>query len=93
MKKNLIKMHILPLAIFQIAVALTMLLGLSGCETDDPVREDVPELITKATLTFTPSSGGNDIVVMQPILTVKVCRIFRLMGRSILRRIKAIPFA
>ncbi len=33
MKKNLIKMHILPLAIFQIAVALTMLLGLSGCGT------------------------------------------------------------
>lgn len=33
-------------------------LGLiSGCESDDPVKEDVPELITKATLTFTPSTG------------------------------------
>ena len=63
MKKNLINIHILPLVIFQLAVALTMLLGMSGCETDDPVREDVPELITKVTLTFTPSSGGNDVVV------------------------------
>ena len=38
------------------------LFPLSGCETDDPIREDVPELITKVTLTFTPADGGEPIV-------------------------------
>jgi len=36
---------------------------LSSCDDEDPVREDVPELITKATLTFTPSGGGTAVVV------------------------------
>jgi hypothetical protein len=31
---------------------------ISSCESDDPVKEDVPELITKATLTFTPQTGA-----------------------------------
>jgi hypothetical protein len=35
----------------------------SGCDADDPTREDTPELITKATLTFTPASGGPAVVV------------------------------
>jgi hypothetical protein len=35
----------------------------SGCEADDPTREDTPELITKATLTFTPASAGPAVVV------------------------------
>lgn len=34
-----------------------------GCSTDDPKKEDAPELITKATLTFTPTSGGNTVIV------------------------------
>lgn len=38
-------------------------LMLAGCEDDDPKREDTPELITKATLTFTPSGGGAAVVV------------------------------
>ncbi len=33
-------------------------LTLTSCDEDDPVKEDVPELITKATLVFTPSGGG-----------------------------------
>ena len=33
------------------------LMFLSGCG-DDPEKEDAPELITKATLTFTPQGGG-----------------------------------
>ena len=36
---------------------------LSGCKDDDPVKEDTPELITKATLTFTPTDGGTAVVV------------------------------
>jgi hypothetical protein len=35
----------------------------SGCEVDDPVKEEVPELITEVTLTFTPASGGDVVVV------------------------------
>jgi len=35
---------------------------LTGCNNDDPVKEDVPELITQATLTFTPASGSPVVV-------------------------------
>lgn len=35
---------------------------LAGCSDDDPVKEDIPELITKATLTFTPVTGSPVIV-------------------------------
>jgi hypothetical protein len=34
-----------------------------GCDSNDPVREDTPELITQVTLTFTPAGGGSTIVV------------------------------
>jgi hypothetical protein len=36
---------------------------LSGCNNNDPKKEDTPELITKATLTFNPTGGGAAIVV------------------------------
>jgi len=42
---------------FQILALMVGLLIL-GCESDDPQKEDTPELITKATLTFTPAGGG-----------------------------------
>lgn len=35
----------------------------TGCSKDDPQKEDTPELITKATLTFTPTGGGTAVVV------------------------------
>jgi hypothetical protein len=35
---------------------------LSGCG-EDPVKENVPELITKVTLTFKPVGGGSNVVV------------------------------
>jgi hypothetical protein len=38
------------------------LLFLSSCKKDDPKPENIPEAITKATLTFTPT-GGTSIVV------------------------------
>jgi len=34
----------------------------SACSSDDPQKEDVPELITKVTLTFTPMGGGSPVV-------------------------------
>lgn len=33
-----------------------------GCKDNDPQKEDVPELITKVTLTFVPTSGSPVIV-------------------------------
>lgn len=49
--------------IFCTAIAVGSLGLLASCDDDDPVKEDVPELITKATLTFTPAGGGSGIVV------------------------------
>jgi hypothetical protein len=45
-----------------IVTALTVILLTAGCEVEDPVREDVPELITKVTLTFTPTVGDPVVV-------------------------------
>lgn len=36
-------------------------LSFTGCDSDDPQKEDVPELITKVTLTFTPGGGGTPV--------------------------------
>lgn len=44
------------------AIVLALAL-LAGCSKDDPQKEDTPELITKATLTFTPVGGGTPVVI------------------------------
>jgi len=44
---------------------LALVLGLilmEGCSSEDPQKEDTPELITKATLTFTPTGGGPIVI-------------------------------
>jgi len=46
-----------------LACTIALVLFLSGCKDDDPKKEDTPELITKATLTFTPVGGGTTVVV------------------------------
>lgn len=47
-----------------VVTAAIMSMGLlTSCDTDDPIKEDTPELITKATLTFTPTDGGSPVVV------------------------------
>jgi hypothetical protein len=52
------------LRIFTLISILASISFLSGCKKDDPKPEDVPELTTKATLTFTPSgTAGSPIVV------------------------------
>jgi hypothetical protein len=43
------------------AIIFSLALFTSCDDVDDPVKEDTPELITKATLTFTPSGGGTAI--------------------------------
>jgi hypothetical protein len=45
-------------------LAVSSISLLSSCDDDDePTREDTPELVTTATLTFTPVMGGNAITV------------------------------
>jgi hypothetical protein len=44
------------------AFILTSLVILFSCSNDDPVKEDVPELITKVFLLFTPIDGGEPSV-------------------------------
>lgn len=34
----------------------------SACSDDDPKKENTPELITQATLTFTPTGGGSAVI-------------------------------
>lgn len=36
---------------------------LSGCKNDDPEPENIPELVTKVTLKFTPAGGGAVVTV------------------------------
>ncbi len=46
-----------------LGAAVVSIAMLSGCsDDDDPKKEDVPELITKVTLTFTPASGSAVVV-------------------------------
>lgn len=44
------------------AIAMASLSIISSCSDDDPKKENTPELITKATLTFTPAGGGPAVV-------------------------------
>jgi len=41
-----------------LVMAVLLLFTFSGCNEDDPQKEDTPEMITKATLTFTPAIGA-----------------------------------
>lgn len=43
-------------------IALGSVFVLASCDDDDPEKEDVPELITKATLTFTPVGSAGAVV-------------------------------
>ena len=46
-----------------IPLVLIIALAITSCEDDDPEKEDVPELITKATLRFTPAGPGTEVTV------------------------------
>jgi hypothetical protein len=61
MKHNLISMFKGTRLVFM-ATSFAALALLSSC-SDDPEPENVPELITKATLTFTPVGGGTTVTV------------------------------
>lgn len=63
MKTTFVRIQQQTIFILTMFLTLTTPLFISGCDDDDPVKEDVPELITKVTLTFTPSGGGSPLVV------------------------------
>jgi len=44
-------------------IFVPIIIVFQSCDTNDPKKEDVPELITKTTLTFTPVGGGNTVTV------------------------------
>jgi len=48
---------------YRVVAAVALLGILASCSKDDPQKEDTPELITKVTLTFTPTGGGANVVV------------------------------
>jgi hypothetical protein len=51
------------LKVFVIAIFSGTLIFLSSCDNKDPIPENIPELVTKLTLKFTPSGGGAAITV------------------------------
>ena len=63
MKHNTIKSQTKLSGFLTLALVALSLMVLQGCKDDDPKKEDGPELITKATLTFTPNGGGAAVVV------------------------------
>ncbi len=54
-----------PVNLFIASLVISSLIFLVGCKVKDPVPENIPELITRATITFTPSGGssGSSVVV------------------------------
>lgn len=63
MKHNSINTQTRLKGFLTFVILFASLLLFQGCGKDDPAPEDVPELITKATLTFTPNGGGAAVVV------------------------------
>jgi hypothetical protein len=63
MKQESNKIQTVLTRLLTVAFVVSSLLVIQGCKEDDPIKEDVPELITKATLTFTPNGGGAAVVV------------------------------
>jgi hypothetical protein len=47
---------------FFTGIIIALISLLAGCDTDEPEKEDTPELITKAILTFTPVGGGSAVI-------------------------------
>jgi hypothetical protein len=55
-------MTVCNLRLAALAALVSVVTVLSGCNDDDPQRENTPELITKVTLTFTPDAGTPVVV-------------------------------
>lgn len=60
--KNNISIYTSSLHFLSMAFIATVVFLFSSCSEDDPKKEDVPELITTVTLTFTPTDNGTPVV-------------------------------
>lgn len=60
MKNIILRNNVLKFIV--ISMSVSSVCFLSGCKQDDPVKEDTPELITRATLTFAPVGGGSPVI-------------------------------
>ena len=49
--------------VFQNTLILLLLLAITGCDPDDPKKEDAPEAITQVKLTFSPTDGSAPVEV------------------------------
>lgn len=63
MKHKRLNFTSVTVRLFSVMLAIASVIYLSGCDDDDPQKEDTPEMITEATLTFTPIGGGTTITV------------------------------
>lgn len=63
MKHNLTNTKTSLTKLLALISMLAIAMQFTGCKKDDPQPEDVPELITTATLTFTPNGGGSPVIV------------------------------
>ncbi len=61
MKTDNFQLHHATASAFRFLVLASALI-FASCDDDDPEREDTPEMITKVTLTFLPSGGGEAVV-------------------------------
>ncbi len=61
MKHNFLNIKNNTLRVLFTTLAMGSLVFMAGCDDDDPEKENVPELITKVTLTFTPIGGGTTV--------------------------------
>lgn len=48
---------------FHISLVVVLLSAISSCDNADPVKEDVPELITKVELKFSETGGGTTVAI------------------------------
>lgn len=62
MKTKSVRNEMSWMKLLTMVVALASVFTLASCDDDDPVKEDVPELITKATLTFTPVGSSGAVI-------------------------------
>lgn len=61
MKHNAFKINYVSARALVTVAVIAVMTVLNGCSDDDPKKEDTPELITEATLTFTPVGGGSTV--------------------------------
>jgi hypothetical protein len=61
--KNIRLINVKSFRVLNSVLLLAIMAVLSSCSLDDPQKEEAPELVTRATLTFTPAGDGTPTIV------------------------------